>query len=372
MTETRDWNELERRHRAFWACEPADRPLIGVVYDAYVDTELTARAMGQGELSPDSIDPGALLSEYDRVAAARELIGDDMVAVAECLLGVPWLEAMAGCRVLVPEGKSLWPGQPLDPTARTSINFSSDNPWFRKLMAVMQTVIEHVEGRYAVSFSHLRGPADILIALLGSEGLFYTMFDDPGAITRLAAEAAQLWQHVARAQAKILPRYRGGYGVRQFGLWAPEAAPWLQDDTSSMMSEAHYRQFFLKPFRRISSFPFGTLHLHIPSLHLAETLASVPNVRAMNFYFDSQTITLQDAMPTLRKLQALKMPLILAREVFFGFSLDEYEEIMDGLSPAGLMVHMKADSVEEGRGVMAYISEKSKTAKPNLAREKTS
>lgn len=358
MNETRSWNELRQRHSDFWTCAPVDRPLIGVIYDAYQDTELVAAMVGMGEVHPDAIDPGPILPVYDRIAAARELIGDDMIAIAEPLLGIPWLEAMAGCRVLSPDGKSLWPEQALDESCRTSIQFSEDNPWFRKLMEVMQTVVDHVDGRYAVGFSHLRGPADILIALLGSERLFLTMYDDPDMIARLAQEAAALWQAVAQAEAKIVPRYRGGYGVRQFGLWAPEAAPWLQDDTSCMMSETHYRHFFLDPMRRISTFPYGTLHLHIPSLHLVETFTSIPNVRAINFYFDSRTISIQDAMPALRRLQALKMPIILAREVYFGFTLEEFDEIMDGLSPNGLMIHMKADSIEEGRAVMSYVKAK--------------
>ena len=152
-----------------------------------------------------------------------------------------------------------------------------------------------------------------------------------------------------------MPRYRGGYGVRQFGLWAPDLAPWLQDDTSSMMSLDHYRQLFLEPMTRMSTLPYGVLHLHIPSLHLAEMFAGVPNVRAINLYFDAPTITLGDAMPVLQRLQARRMPLILAKDVYEGFSLEEYEQILDGLSPRGLSVHLNAASVEEGRAVMETV-----------------
>jgi hypothetical protein len=35
--------------------------------------------------------------------------------------------------------------------------------------------------------------------------------------------------------------------------------------------------------------------------------------------------------------------------------LEEYWEILDGLTPAGLCVHLKAESVAEGRAVMAAI-----------------
>ncbi len=350
----RDWSLLQRRHRAFWECAEIDRPLVGLTYEYYVDTELVAAAMGDGELLPEHIDPRPLLGEYDRVAAARELAGDDVIAVAEPLLGIPWLEAICGCRVLVADGKSLWPAPPETPPGE--IRFSQDNPWFRKLLQVIQAVVAQANGRYAVSLSHLRGPSDVLVALLGSQSMFYTFFDQPERIHRLAGQAAAVWQQVAQAQTALVPAYRGGYAVRQFGLWAPQRAAWLQDDTSGMISLGQYRQLFLDAIRAMSIFPYGVLHLHIPSLHLAETFAQIEGVRAINLYFDSPTRSIQDALPTLRTLQAQRMPLILAKDVYAGFNLDEYAEILDGLSPRGLSVHLKAETLEEAHAVMEFVN----------------
>ena len=66
-------------------------------------------------------------------------------------------------------------------------------------------------------------------------------------------------------------------------------------------------------------------------------------------------VTLAQAMPVLRRLQARGVPLILAKDVYQGFTLAEYKEIMEGLSPRGLSVHLKAESVEEGRAVMEVV-----------------
>ena len=350
-----NWNELVRRHSAFWNCAPVDRPLIGVIYKAYQDTELVAQ-LADDELLPDRVDPRPLLSVYDEIAQARESIGDDMLATAEPLLGIPWLEAICGCRVMVPGGKSLWPEPPENSQTIHDLFFSADHPWLVKLCQVIQQVVDHVQGRYAVSMSHLRGPTDILIALLGSQKFLTLLSDDPERIAHLAKQAAQVWVQVARAVEKLVPAFRGGFGIRQFGLWSPERSVWLQDDTSAMMSVRHYRRFFLEPMQTMSVFPYGVLHLHAPSIHLAETFATVPNLRAINVYFDSQTITVASAIPTLKRLQALPMPLVLAKDVYQGFTLDEYSEILEHLSPQGLSVHLKAESVEEGRAVMAHVS----------------
>ena len=60
----------------------------------------------------------------------------------------------------------------------------------------------------------------------------------------------------------------------------------------------------------------------------------------------------------MQRLQAQRVPLVLAKDVYEGFTWDEYEEILEGLSPRGLSVHLKADSVAEGRAVMAQVREK--------------
>jgi hypothetical protein len=60
-------------------------------------------------------------------------------------------------------------------------------------------------------------------------------------------------------------------------------------------------------------------------------------------------------VPTLQRLQERRMPLILAKDVYQGFTLQEYKEILDGLSPRGLSVHLAAESVAEGRAVMAAV-----------------
>lgn len=351
----RDWDEIVRRHLAFWSGKEVDRPLIQVIWDAYVDTELVAAAMGSGELLPQEVDPRPILTEYDRLAAAREEVGDDAIGVAEPLLGIPWLEAICGCRVLVADGKSLWPETPPEGVAPDELTFSEDNPWFQRLLDVQRAVVAYAGGRYAVGISHMRGPTDVLAALFGSARFFGMFFDDPERVRRMAAQVGHIWRRVVDAQTAVVPAYHGGYGVRQFGLWAPERAVWLQDDTSSMMSLDHYRQFFLAPMGVMSAYPYGVLHLHIPSLHLAETLAGVPNVRAINLYFDAPNVALQDAMPVMQRLQERGMSLILAKDVYQGFTLDEYDEIMEGLSPRGLSVHLAADSAAQGRAVMAAV-----------------
>jgi hypothetical protein len=354
----RDWDEILRRHTGFWRRAETDRPLIAVTHCAYQDTESVAQTVGAGEVTPDRIDPRPLLPVYDAIWAARDAAGDDVLPPAELLLGVPWLEAACGCAVFAPDGKSLWPEATAATRAATSISVAANNPWLGKLLEVQAAVIGHAAGRYPVSMSHLRGPADILVAMLGSEQFMTALIDEPERIERLALDVASAWRVLAAAQAERLPAWRGGYVIRQFGLWSPGRSAWLQDDTSGMMSLRHYRRAFLAAFRGMAAYPYGVLHLHAPSLRLADTFAEAPRVRAVNVYFDSPTVTLAAAMPTLRQLQARGMPLVLAKDVYAGFTLAEYDEILDGLSPAGLSVHLAPAGEQSPGDIMEAVRER--------------
>ena len=79
----RDWDEIVRRHRAFWSCAEIERPLIYVIYHAYQDPEWVAAMLGEGEVRPERIDPTPILPEYDKIAHARNKIGDRDRVVAE-------------------------------------------------------------------------------------------------------------------------------------------------------------------------------------------------------------------------------------------------------------------------------------------------
>jgi hypothetical protein len=348
-------DEILHRHRLFWQCAETDRPLIGVAYDYMLQPQVTASAQPLGEVTPDRLDIGPTLEQNEKVARVRELIGDDAIPAAGPLLGVPWLEAMCGCRVLNQDGTSLWPEPPGKPDQINRLLLAPDNRWFVKLLEAVRSVVSHAAGRYPVSISHLRGPADVLVALFGSEHFFLACYDEPERIAGLAQQVAAMWAQVARAQLELNPGYLGGFSVFEFDLWAPEPVAYVQDDTSGMISLAQYRQLFVPALRNVAFLPYNALHLHIPSLHLAEELARIPNIRAVNCSCDSKTVSFRDALPTLRRLQEHNMPIIINKYVEEGFTLAEYEEILDGLSPRGLCVQLKADTIEEGQAVMETV-----------------
>ncbi|MFN8007550.1 MAG: hypothetical protein U0V70_11100 [Terriglobia bacterium] len=301
------------------------------------------------------------MEEYDRLAGMHEQIGDDFLVTAEPLLGVPWLEAMVGCPIHISSTGGM-AAKPV-PSAETiqSLSVSADNPWLEASLNFLKTAAGHAAGRYPVSVGHLRGPTDILFAMLGSELFFLSFYDQPEKIRTLAHMAAHAWTEAVRAQSSVVPLYHGGYVLRWFGLWAPQPTVWYQEDASTMISGEMYRDLFLAATREAMILPYTTFHLHSPSLHIVDLIleANLPNLRAFNINMDPAGIPIEQAIPILQRIQARQKALILSKDLYENFTLEEYREILNGLSPRGLCVWLDGQSVEQACEILALAKEQS-------------
>jgi hypothetical protein len=244
-----------------------------------------------------------------------------------------------------------------------TLGVSHDNAWLQKSLDCLRTATDHAQGRYPVSVGHLRGPTDILFAALGAQPFLLACCDDPDQVRHLAALATRAWRVAACTQQAVIPTYHGGYVLRWFGLWAPGPAAWLQDDASGMLSPDFYRDLFLAAIGQALVFPYSVMHLHSTSLHIVDLLLDAPGLRAININMDPAGVSLDRAMPVLQRIQQHGKGLILSRDLYQNFTLDEFDDIVDVLSPRGLCVWLDAHSIEEAQAVLAKAKERCLTGR---------
>lgn len=348
---------LIAKHRAFWECgEAGETPLLTVNFRYTPDPEKTAHILKRPEsddLDPETIEAPLLYPLYQEMYEAHMEIGDDYIAPCDLFTGVPWLEAAVGCRIKIPQGKSIWPEPPVLDDSLADLPVTLENRWHRSLFRVMEETARFaVEMGIPLSATHLRGPTDILAARMGTQKFFIALMDSPERVGELALQAAELYRRTAEEELKRLAPWENGYVIRQFGLWSSDHSVWLQEDTSGMMSCDQYESIFLPAFEKMAAFPYGVLHLHIHSIHQAELFAQVPGVKCINIYFDDNRTKVKDKIPILKNLQKMKMPLVIAKDIYDGFTLKEYDEILEMLSPDGLSVHLGAGSIEEANEII--------------------
>jgi len=362
----RDMQALLERHQKFWDLEEVDRPLLVVPVDVYAPTKRFCSTLVGGALEPDAVDAAVVMEEYDRLAAMHEEIGDDYLVAAEPVLGVPWLEAMVGCPIHVSSTGAMAARPVHSPQNIQSISVSPDNRWLQTSIDFLRAAARHAAGRYPVSVGHLRGPSDILFAMLGSESFLLSFYDQPERIQTLAHMAASAWMDAAQSQLHAVPRFYSGYVLRWFGIWAPQPAVWYQEDASTMISRDFYKDLFLASTRRALVFPYSVFHLHSPSLHIVDLIleANLPNLRAFNINMDPTGISIDKAIPVLQRIQEHGKALILSKDLYENFTLKEYEEILKALSPRGLCVWLDGKTIEEAHEILSLAKEQTVKSHP--------
>jgi hypothetical protein len=327
---------LLARHEAFWRCEPAGSPLLGLsrwgqVTMAQFDWDLPAP---EGTLEPEMLRVEHLLPQYEALFAGRPL-DDDLCWPAMPPTAIPWLEAILGCpvRYSIPSGSmSAEPVRPDDLPGRRQVVLDHD-AWFRKLLEFVEKLAGLARGRFAVGLPLMRGPWDLVAALLGTTELYVALYDRPDELRTLAAICADLWADVAARLEAAIPRWQGGY-VGFLGLWAPSFDPMLQDDASVSVSPSMYRRVMRSADERMTGgHGRAIFHLHSAGLQVVDEVLDILDGRALNVDVDPSGPGLDEIVPVLRHVQARRVPLHLLT-----FDREQARSLAALLSPAGLAI----------------------------------
>jgi hypothetical protein len=305
-----------QRHQAFWQRRPTDRPLLGVNVGFALATMYprTMARMADGPVRPQDLPTAEFLADCDALAELHRGL-DDFPFASAPFVGIPWLEAIAGCPITA-QRNSFWAGSCVEDWDKWRWPTSFlDNPWAEKLLEMMESLAAHAAGRYQVAPTLMRGPADILAAMRGGAPWVIDLYDQPDAVQQAIEQAARLWSELAAAQLTRIPESSRGYvaGAAALRTWAPQRVLWLQEDAMSLLSPQLYRKHFLGTDRRLSdAFPCVAFHLHGSALWAIGDLVQLPGLDVIELNLDDAACDVEATFAGWRAIQRHK-PVILWR-----------------------------------------------------------
>jgi hypothetical protein len=342
-----------KRYQAFWNREPMERPLWGASLGFFVN-EAYPRTMSKirpGAVHPEDIPLDDLLQDIDERWAVQSGMGDFPFTCSP-FPGIPWLEAIAGCPIMS-SPTSFWAEPCLhDFEAWPRNQPILENPWARKLLELMRALVEHSKGRYQVSPTLMRGPADILCAMRGATQFPMDFLDTPDPVVSALGQCARIWREIAAAQLDLLPASSEGYIALESALrtWAPDKLLWLQEDAMALLSPALYRNFILPLDKELSaSFPCVAFHLHGTALWAIDELVQVPGIDVMELNLEAAMCDVEGTFAGWKKILNHK-PLVVWRA--YGEDLSTWlVRIFRELPARGLSLQISARNLAEARQV---------------------
>ena len=303
-------------HQAFWKRRKTARPLFGinVGFMANQRFPLLMESLPSGEVKPEDIRLDLFLKDCDRLYELQQDTGD-YPYVAAAFPGLPWLEAIMGCPI-ASSPTNLW----AEPCVSDWREYSRqkpnrDNPWYKKLIELVQGLIDHSGGRFQVAATLMRGPADMLSAMRGASNFVMDLIDNGDVASRAARLCADVWKDVGRAQLELIPDSDRGYvaGDHALRTWAPDKVIWLQEDAMGLLSPQLYRGFFLELDRYIAAgFPCVAFHLHGSALWAIDDLVKAPEIDVVELNLEDANCDVEGTCAGWKKIQANK-PLVIWR-----------------------------------------------------------
>ncbi len=343
-------NEILDAHKNFWQAQAGSHPLIGVSLSPYFPLQ-SFRGLTKGPLMPEDVHIAPFLDQMDAEFETSQKLRGRAIWAAAPFSGIPWMEAILGCPIFVGD-ETIW-SEPLEWNWDRLHHLwpEPDNPWLQKLLAFTAALVGRADGRYAIGLTLMRGPSDIMAALMGHERFCLELYDHPSEMKQMAWECAQIWVQVANAQLALIPRWQNGCCQPLRQVWAPGPCLETQEDAAIMLGPAVFRELLLPGIKHIASnFDYPFFHIHSGSLRACESVLEVNELAAIEVTVDVAGPTLSELLPYLAKIQKAK-PLIIHGM----FDAAQMVEALSRLRPEGLCLISRVSSVEEGNQLLAAV-----------------
>ncbi|MFP3896627.1 MAG: hypothetical protein ACLFV5_07320 [Anaerolineales bacterium] len=307
----RDLQALLERHEAFWHREEVDRPLVRLL-----PRERDPVRFDNMDVRPDMLDVERLTPSIGERNIWKRLVQEDLLRTEPAFTRIPWMEAIVGCDIHAGTENAMWPEPALGPDyeGMDEIVPADDNPWLEKLFSLTEALVEINDGSYVVTHTLMRGPADMLSALLGDDRMGLAFYDDPDRVDTCLARAAEAFIKVAKAQFDVIPLFHGGRTAWVYGLWGRGSVVRFQSDSSSQLSPTMYAERILPHDRKImEAFDKSLIDLHSAgTLHIREKLMGTEELDAISVTLDryEDAPTVEDLLPIFAEILEAKSLLI--------------------------------------------------------------
>ena len=341
----RNVEDLMELHEAWWKLEN-ERPLLNIAYrenfpwmwlqrDHMLGMELILKngtIAKDGPLTPDMLSPEKM--------HPTPFTHGDLFLPAMVFGKIPWIEAICGVTPQVSvKGNSIWAGFGkgiwTDDWWSKDIEVQIDQDWLDLLIEATKYCVEKFSSHFVIAQTPImRGPVDIMAALVGDKGVIVGMYKHPEETRKLLDRLAEICITVMQAQNEMIPSFGGGY-VNCWGIWAPGTVTRHQEDGAAYISPELYKEFIQPIDRKIcQAFDYTTIHFHSSHYVHGDAVTDIEELGALQFSLEPPPYgpTLKEWIPILERL-IRKKPLILQG---WYLTREQINALLEKMPPKGL------------------------------------
>lgn len=299
-------------------------------------------------LTPEDFPIEPFLEDCEKLFQQHAACPGDLMWTGTPFWGIPWIEAMLGCPIHYSKESHSITSSALAPdiTPKDIPQFSDQNIWVKKLLEYYRALAEHSNGRYPIGTTRIRGLADILAALLGSEAFVMQAVMEPERITALLERITPFYMALMDAQVAAIPLFYGGMGSFYYYNWTPEDTRWHQEDSCMLLSPDLYAQL-IEPFdRKIYGVGKNICHFHSVGGFIPYEQILDLDPLAVEMHLDSGGPSAEE-LYTVHSYILKSCPLIIWGE----FTEKDLSWVFNNLPHEGLILSVRVDSADEAKRI---------------------
>jgi len=303
-------------------------------------------------ITPDMLDVDSFMADYEKMYQESLLVDQDGFWVATPFTGIPWMEAMLGCRIVGMENSFVSdpPGTTID--NQEDVKLDPDNPWLAKYLEFTQALVDLSSGRFPVGEPIMRGPSDMLGAILGQEAMVYAMLLQPDRSSELLGQVTDAFISVIKRQQDLVEDFNGGRSLGFYNVWAPGKCIWYQEDLSALLSPDLFRKM-LRPCGEsiCSGYEYTVIHLHPSSFFIVDELLEMDDLKVIQINKDIGGPSVPDMMKVFKKVAGRKNLIIWG-----DLEENDLECIKEQLPPEGVCLHIVAENIAMANRLLNIVS----------------
>lgn len=193
-----------------------------------------------------------------------------------------------------------------------SFAFDPENPWLRRVLALLELLADDARGRYIVCTPDLAGAIDTLVNLRGPDQLCMDLFDHREAVTAAAMRVMDAWEQIfTRMMDTVLER---GAGITQWlAPWSDRPFTIPTCDFTALIGPDDFKECCLPSLHRQAEIA-GRLLFHLDGPQAARhapTLAAQPWITAVQYTPGAGTSSALAKLDLFRSLQAAGKPVLV-------------------------------------------------------------
>ncbi len=343
------------RHRKYLKYEDTDRPIIGFYIGGWEGlsrySENSESLFPIGLINAEDVTIDKFHQMYKNYSKSLSY-DDDFVRTLDPVPSIPWVEAASGCPVKF-TGKNFWTQKAGFEKTRDSIDSISikENPWIRKYGEFLNYLASEYPD-YAIGQSILRGPLDVLCALVGDTETIYNLYDEPEFTLEALNKLSDVHNEFLRVQFSETPMYRDGYAMGVMNMWTPGTSCRIQEDAMALITPEHYEEYVYDMDVKITSVTeYSLYHVHATGVFIIDKILKNKNLNIVQVSKDEGDTKLEDILEGMKKIQnAGKCVLVKGK-----FNRDDIELMGKHLDKRALALGCVVSDIKEADEQKEYL-----------------